>query len=111
MFLAVMQFSSIPKMKSDWSKTKLVLQGNDLLFSLDRTGIDWFNSTEVGTAMSRYLPENVLVDLEIKDGANTQKIIQNDMKSFVTVSYFKVLDGSSYRIIEIAMRLGYLYKK
>lgn len=54
-FILVLQFSAIPSIRADWDRTKLAMQGNDLLFSLDRSGVNWLNSTQVGHELSRAL--------------------------------------------------------
>ena len=107
----MLQFSDIPKVKSDWPSTKLILQGNDLLFSLDKAGIDWFNSTEVGNSFAKALNETTIqYDLRIIYQNGTEyNVIQNRIENPVVVSYYKAIDGNQFQIIEIILTLGYLY--
>ena len=63
--VVIVQFSCIPKIKSDWERTELMLQARDLLFSLDSKGIDWFNSTRVEKEMSDALRANILYEVMI----------------------------------------------
>lgn len=68
MFLVIWQFTYIPGAKTEWSRTKLVLQGNDILFSLDRKGIDWSDSEEVETEFNKHLNQtNILYDLKLRN--------------------------------------------
>jgi len=46
-FLVMLQFTYIPKMSTDWSETKLVVKGSDLLYLLERVGTDWTNPDEI----------------------------------------------------------------
>ncbi len=68
MFLVIWQFTYIPGAKTEWSRTKLTLQGNDILFSLDRKGINWFDSEEVETEFNKaFNLTNILYDLKLKN--------------------------------------------
>ena len=55
-FVLAVQFSGIPGTRTDWARSKLTLMGNDLLYSLDRSGINWFNETEVSARLDEALP-------------------------------------------------------
>lgn len=66
-FLVLAQFSYVPKQAADWDGMKLSTQANDVLFSLDRKGVDWFNSTEVDKAMSSFLSNNTIYSLNIRN--------------------------------------------
>jgi len=66
MFLVIWQFSYIPKTKTEWSSTKLVFKGNDLLYSLNKKGINWLDSEEVETEFSNaFNRTNILYDLKL----------------------------------------------
>jgi len=58
-FVMIFQFASIPGMRINWEKSKLVLMSHDILYSLDRSGVDWFNSTEIGTKVGGLLPSTI----------------------------------------------------
>jgi len=111
MFLVVTQFSSIPQLKSEWPKTRLMLQGNDLLFSLDKTGIGWLNSTEVEDSFAKALNGTTIqYDLSIKYQNGTEyNIVQSRIENPVIVSYYKPIDDGQFQMIEIILKLGYLY--
>ncbi len=55
-FVMILQFSTIPKMRTNWDRSKLILMSHDLLYSLERTGIDWFNTTETKEKIEEVLP-------------------------------------------------------
>ena len=50
-FLVLMQFTAVPKQNIDWQSMKLSTQANDLLFSLDKKGIDWYNDSQVNSSL------------------------------------------------------------
>lgn len=65
-FVLVVQLAMIPRGRSNWQRTKLRLQGNDLLFSLEKTGIDWYNKEEVSRALDQaFGGKNIRYDLEL----------------------------------------------
>ena len=108
--LVVMQFWRLPSMETDWSKTKLGLQANDLLFSLDREGVDWLDGAQVDSYLSELLPENTIYRVLVIDKDSTiHTIIDNPVsKKSVTISFYKAL-SEDYEIIEVILTLGYLY--
>ena len=67
MFLVISQFTYIPRLESDWSGTKLYLQGNDLISVMDKDGTDWIDILEVTSKIESILPENVEYDLKLKN--------------------------------------------
>lgn len=71
-FVTISQFSSIPAPKSEWPKTKLYLTGNDILFSLDKKGVNWFNETEVKYYLNETIPSSIIYNLEIKNAIKSK---------------------------------------
>lgn len=67
MFILVVQFSSIPTIKSDWDRTKLILRGNDLIHSLDASGINWLDAEEVDQRLSDILGGSVKYDVTVRN--------------------------------------------
>ena len=67
MFILVVQFSSIPSIRQDWDRTKLALSGNDLLHSLDATGIDWMDTDEVDQALLDALGGSIRYDVTVRN--------------------------------------------
>lgn len=66
-FAAIFRFTNIAMFPTDWETMKLAIQSKDLLFCLDRTGIDWFNFTEVNSTLSSLLPQTMLYTLTIEN--------------------------------------------
>ena len=66
-FLVILQFSYVPKQNTDWAGMKLSTQANDILFSLNKKGVDWFNSTEVDKAISSFISNNTIYSLKIRN--------------------------------------------
>ncbi len=87
-FIIAVQFMAISLPEFDWQRTKLMLLGNDILFTLDKKGIDWFNSTEVDSEISSLLPENILYSLEIR----------NTFKPYITVGC--ICDDQEFDILD-----------
>lgn len=65
--LIILQLTYLPKQAVDWQGVELYTQANDMLFSLDRKGVDWFNSTEVGNSLSSYFSNSTIFTLKIKN--------------------------------------------
>ncbi|MEM5797892.1 MAG: hypothetical protein QXP39_00645 [Candidatus Aenigmatarchaeota archaeon] len=65
LFTILSQFSFLPSTTSDWEKAKLKLLGWDMLFSLDASGINWLNRTEIEYKMQQILPENIVYHINI----------------------------------------------
>jgi hypothetical protein len=55
-FVVLSQFYSIPRTQHTWSTTKLRIMGQDLLYTLDEKGVDWFDAGAVDAALSPVLP-------------------------------------------------------
>jgi hypothetical protein len=110
MFLIVTQFANIPKIKSDWDRAGLVLQGNDLLFSLDEKGVDWLDSSEVESSLEEFLNETTIqYSLKIRYQNGTEYgVVSGRIERPVTVSYYKPVNGQ-FQVIEIILSLGHLY--
>lgn len=58
LFIVLFQFSYIPRMEADWTKTEAFHQGWDILFTLDEKGINWMDKTEVETSISSMLNDS-----------------------------------------------------
>ncbi len=71
-FLVMALFAYIPRIETDWARTRLILYGNDLFFSLDSKGVDWLNKTQVNDSISRLLPGNLKFDLSVKNAVKPQ---------------------------------------
>jgi len=74
MFIVISQFTYIPSIRSNWPRTKLYLQGNDIILSLDKKGIDWSNASRVQEHIESLLPQNVEYDLRFKN------VIKHDIR-------------------------------
>ncbi|RLJ07234.1 MAG: hypothetical protein DRP12_02615, partial [Candidatus Aenigmatarchaeota archaeon] len=64
LFMLLSQFS-LPSFASNWERARLKLLGWDVLFTLDSSGINWLNSSELEQELERLLPENVVYNLTI----------------------------------------------
>jgi len=67
MFFVISQFTYLPPIKSDWPMTKLYLQGNDIISTLDIKGVEWSNTEEVITEINTTLPKNIEYGLKLKN--------------------------------------------
>lgn len=63
-FIAVLQFSYIPRMESDWSRTEIIFQGWDMLFTMDEKGVNWLDPNEVRSELD-YMLNNTNVKYKI----------------------------------------------
>jgi len=66
-FLVLLQFSYVPKQNIDWGGMKLSTQANDILFSVEKKGVDWFNSTAVDQTISSFVSKNTIYNLKIRN--------------------------------------------
>ncbi|MEM7815507.1 MAG: hypothetical protein QXN71_00095 [Candidatus Aenigmatarchaeota archaeon] len=64
-FAVLVQFYQIPKQETEWEKLKLSLQANDIILSLDKKGVDWFNYTEVDKVIINSISGNMFYNLKI----------------------------------------------
>jgi len=55
-FVMLYQFTSIPEMKTAWGRSKLTLMSHDILYSMERSGINWFDAAEAKANLSATLP-------------------------------------------------------
>ena len=67
MTLLIIQLSYTPTQVPDWKTVGLYTQANDLLFSLERKGVDWFNSTAVEAAVSSFVSNNTVYTLSVRN--------------------------------------------
>ncbi len=69
MFFVIMQLMGVPRYAIDWSQIELITHGNDVLFLLDKKGVNWFNGTEIDNELKKIFDEtNIIYDLKIRDG-------------------------------------------
>ncbi|HJW96589.1 MAG TPA: hypothetical protein VJ485_00325 [archaeon] len=66
-FLIIYQVSQIPRQNSDWESMELYTRANDILFSLDSKGVDWFDPAGVDNALHSSFPSNTVYNLRIKN--------------------------------------------
>lgn len=66
-FIVFTQFSTIPETGGDWPRTKLSIFADDVLSTLDKKGVNWFNSTELEDEMNRTLPANLLYSVKLEN--------------------------------------------
>ncbi len=66
-FFLFFQFFSIPTQQMDWESVRLWTQANDILFTLDKKGINWFNSTEVQRSLMNLTTANTLYSLKLRN--------------------------------------------
>ena len=94
MFVLVIQLTSIPGVRSDWDRTKLLLMGNDVLFTLDAKGVNWLDKNEVESGLREVLNNtNLNFGLEVK----------NALKANITVGCIRC---SSNELDELRSVLG-----
>ena len=67
MFLVISQFPHIPEVRSEWPKTKLFLQGNDIINTLKETNINWFVMDDVTTEIEKLVPGTMKYGMEIRN--------------------------------------------
>lgn len=66
MFTVVMQLLSTPQMDTDWSRVALSMKANDLLYSMEASGINWFDRVQVEKAINGTLNmSNVIYSVEL----------------------------------------------
>ncbi|MCD6496337.1 MAG: hypothetical protein J7K54_03640 [Candidatus Aenigmarchaeota archaeon] len=65
-FGVLAQFYSIPKSSHQWSKTKLSLMSQDLLYTLDGMGTDWFSNAQVRSRIESAIPKTMGYALSTK---------------------------------------------
>lgn len=67
MFIALFQFTYIPRMEADWPRTKLYLEGWDILFTLDENGVNWLDPSEVQSEIRDILNKtNIQFGVKVK---------------------------------------------
>ncbi len=73
MFVALFQFTYIPRMQADWTKTKLSITGWDILFTLDENGVNWLDPAEVESEVRSALNKtNIQFGVRIKGAPPNQ---------------------------------------
>jgi hypothetical protein len=81
MFFVIFQFMNIPPVNTEWSESKLLIAGTDLLHVLDWMGVDWADPYEI----------TALIDDAITRGNTKNSTIIYDLKlSGVVKPYIKV---------------------
>jgi hypothetical protein len=92
MFVLLMQFSNISRIGGDWSRNKLILQGRDIMNSLDASGVNWFNGTELDERLGFiFNGSNIIYKMKIR----------NTVKSKIHVACF--CNNSDYNILTNAL--------
>ncbi len=67
MFIALFQFTYIPRMEADWPRSKISLMGWDMLFTLDENGVNWLDPTEVQNEIKQILNKtNIQFSVKIR---------------------------------------------
>jgi hypothetical protein len=66
-FIFISQTSQISKVNSEWSNTRSSIAANDILFSFERAGVDWYNSTLIRSMINSTLGEKLIVGLTVKN--------------------------------------------
>ncbi len=74
-FITMFQFTYIPGVKSDWANTKLYLLGGDILYTLDREGVNWFDPEAVDAGISPYLGSSIEYDLRIGNAIKPEILV------------------------------------
>lgn len=59
LFVMIFQVASIPHMRADWNRAKILLMSHDLLYSLEATGLNWYKPDDVNSMMRESLPDNI----------------------------------------------------
>ena len=72
-FVLLVQFSNTPRIEGEWTKNKLLIQGRDILYSLEKSGINWFDPVEVKQALDFvFNGTNIQYDLRIEKTIKSQ---------------------------------------
>lgn len=67
LFIALFQFTYIPRMEADWAKTKLFMRAWDTFFTLDEKGMNWLDPSEVRAGISDALNStNIQFGIRVK---------------------------------------------
>jgi|GEM_PF-1317450 len=109
-FFVFAQFSSIPRISTEWSDVKLKLMGSDLLSSLELQGTDWFSESELAERFNRTMPVNMIYNLRlenvikprIKIGCFCDDAELNDLVSILSPGWF-VINGEnvSFEVMQV----------
>jgi len=52
MFVVIIQLVGTPPIDTDWSKVSAFMKANDILHTVDASGVDWFNGAQVSSAIN-----------------------------------------------------------
>jgi hypothetical protein len=67
-FVLIMQLVGTPRVDTDWTNVLFSLRANDMLYTLDASGIDWFDGAAVGMAINSSLnASNLLYAVRLKN--------------------------------------------
>lgn len=58
-FVILTQLYSVPKANQPWDAAKVSIMSEDLLYSLEAKGVDWFDKTEVNRTLYDVLPKTM----------------------------------------------------
>jgi hypothetical protein len=109
MFIVLYQFSLMQAPKSDWSRVKLTAQAYDILFSLDKTGVNWMDTADVSDKLADFdLQKNIIYSLRVESAdGGIDEIIPNIVNNPVAASIFKY--SEAHGPMEIILNIGYRY--
>jgi len=109
-FMVFAQFSSIPRISTEWSDVKLKLMGSDLLSSMEMQGVDWFNESELRDKFNKTIPVNVIYNLRLENvvkpkiriGCFCDNAEFNELVSILSPGWFEINDDNvSFEVIRI----------
>jgi len=58
-FVVLSQFYSIPRSQHTWSTTKLTMMAQDLLYTMDEKGVNWFDKDDVNDTLYNVIPDTM----------------------------------------------------
>lgn len=72
MFVIIYQFSYIPPLPTEFDRSKLMLMGNDILFTLEKKGVNWFDKGQLINELDAYFSgTSVVYDIMLKNALKT----------------------------------------
>jgi hypothetical protein len=71
-FITLAQLYAVPKANQPWATTKLSVMSQDLLYSLDAKGVDWFDQVEVNRTLYEILPKTMGYAVSVKQDVRPQ---------------------------------------
>jgi hypothetical protein len=71
-FITLTQLYAVPKANQPWATTKLSVMSQDLLYSMDAKGVNWFDPVEVNRTLSDILPKTVGYAVSVEQDVRPQ---------------------------------------